>query len=226
MGSLKFLFPFFLIQLTVLFFLSKITINNLFYFLKSFIKNQKTVFLLMSLIFLPGTIVHELSHFFAATALFLKVDDLQIFPRFEGAETKLGHVVYEKKDFLRGFLVGVAPVFGGLFFFFFLSFFKLFPSGNLWGNIFFGYLVFAISSTMFSSKKDLVDFIYIIPTVLIFIGVIYVFDIKLDFIFKNKNLLAIFSSLFEKINFYLLLSLLTNLFLIVILTLFKNILKK
>lgn len=219
------IFLIFIIQLTALFFLSRKTINRLFFFFHSFLNHEKTVFLLLSLIFFPGTILHELAHFFAATILFLNVRDLQIFPHFERDEIKLGQVAYEKKDFLRSIMVGIAPILAGLFFFFFLSFFKLFPSGNLWQNLFFGYLVFVISSTMFSSKKDLVDFIYIIPTVLIFLGVIYVFDIKLDFIFKNKNLLVTFSSFLEKINFYLLLSLLINFFIYLFLTILKSLKK-
>ena len=216
----------FFLQIFILFFLSRKTINNLFSFFRIFRNNEKLIFSLISLIFFPGTIIHELSHFFAAIILFLNVYNLQIFPRFQGNEIKLGQVIYEKRDFLRSFLVWIAPIFAGIFFLFFLSFFKLFPSNNIWTNLFFGYLVFAVSSTMFSSKRDLVDSIYLIPTILIFMAIFYLFDIKLDFVFKDKNFTSYLFYFLEKINFYLLLSLLINLFVYLTLLVLQKIFKK
>lgn len=220
--SLSVTFFLFIAQVTAVFFLTKATINQLFYFLRRLNLGEKTIFILISLLFLPGTILHELSHFFAAIILFLKVKDVQIFPEFKENEIKLGHVLYEKKDFLRSILVGIAPFFGALFFFFLLSFFHLFPANNFWQNLFFGYLIFAVSSSMFSSKQDLVDLIYIVPTIFFLAGIIYIFDLKIDIIFKNKHWLTLLSSFLSKINFYLFLSLVTNLLLTLSLSLLKK----
>ena len=62
-----------LIQLIALFFLSHQTSNQIFYFLRLFIDDEKTIFIIVSLLFLPGTIIHELAHFFAAIILFTNI---------------------------------------------------------------------------------------------------------------------------------------------------------
>jgi len=173
----------FLSQIVFLFFISRHATNCLFRFLRSFIKNEKIVFSLVSLIYLPGTILHEIGHLFAAMVLFLKVRDINIFPEFEENYIKLGSVLYEKRDFVRGFLVGVAPFFAGILFFYFISVFNLFPSVNLVQNFFVAYLIFSISSTMFSSKQDLIDFIFMIPFFIFVAGFVYIFQINLNIIF-------------------------------------------
>jgi len=206
------------IQSLTIFFLSRNNFNNLFYLFQRFFKNKKTVYALVSLVFLPGTIIHELSHFFAAMILFLPVKDIQIFPKFEERQIKLGHVLYVKKDFLRGIMVGIAPFFGALFFFFTLSFFNLFPNKNLWLNIVLIYLIFTVSSVMFSSKQDLVDIGYLIPFILFSLILGYIFQPSLpsfnlpyfDKIFNGLELFLI------NVNYYLFLSILIHFFLMVI----------
>ena len=108
---------FFIILLLILFFLSCQTTNEIFYFLRMFIKNDSTVFGLVTFFFLPGTILHEFSHFFMAIILFLPVHKIQILPEFEKNYIKLGKVLYEKKDVIRGVIVGIAPLLGAMLFF-------------------------------------------------------------------------------------------------------------
>ena len=199
-----------LVQLLLLFFLSRQTINELFYFLRLFFKNEHFIFSLVSLIFLPGTILHEMSHFFMAISLFLKVRDVRIFPEKHGNTIKLGMVTYEKQDFIRGILVGIAPVFFGFFLFFVLAYFKFFPSENIFINLVFIYLIFVISSTMFSSKQDLVDLIFIIPLVIIALALVYIFNIDLRFIFANQKIIMNLNYFSQMINYYLLYSLIIN----------------
>jgi hypothetical protein len=206
------------IQAITIFFLSRKNFNNFFHFFRKFFHNENTVYALVSLVFLPGTIIHELSHFFAAIVLFLPVKDIQIFPKFEDGQIKLGHVLYVKKDFLRGILVGVAPFFGALFLFFGLSFFNLFPNENLGLNIFLIYLIFTVSSVMFSSKQDLVDIIYVIPLIIFLLIIGYIFQplipsFKLPYL---KNIIAGLEFFLTNVNYYLFLSILIHLFLITI----------
>ncbi|OGK08535.1 hypothetical protein A2767_05560 [Candidatus Roizmanbacteria bacterium RIFCSPHIGHO2_01_FULL_35_10] len=196
-----------ILLLITLFFISRNTINQLFFFLRRFFKNDKTVFSIISFIFFPGTTIHELAHFFAAIILFLRVRDIKVFPEWKDNHLKLGHVLYEKKDFLRGVLVGLAPLFVGLLFFLALFGWKLFPNQNVFLNILIVYLIFVISSTMFSSKQDLIDLIYIPPVLILIGGIIYVFDIKIDIVFRNDNLRQSVVAFLTQINFYLLLSL-------------------
>lgn len=213
-------------QIIIIYFLSRITINELFYFLRFFFKNDQIVFSLISVFFLPGTIIHEMGHYFFALLLMLNVREVKIFPEWEKNYIKLGRVLYEKKDFVRGIFVGLAPLILGVAFFWWLSVFKLFPSQNLLINIILGYIIFSVSSTMFSSKQDLVDLIYIIPLIIIVIGIVYIFDLRLDFILKNKDLIQTFSNGVKGINFYLFFSLIINLFLIVFFKSFRKIIRK
>lgn len=71
---------------------------------------------LYTLIFLPGTIIHELSHWIVAELLGVKTGEISIFPDFksEESEHRLGSVATIKTDPLRGFLIGVAPFVTGL----------------------------------------------------------------------------------------------------------------
>jgi len=205
-------------QSAIIFFLSRQNFKQLFFLLRKIFHHEKTVYRLISLIFLPGTIVHELSHFFAAIVLFLPVKEIRIFPQFENNQLKLGHVLYAKKDFLRGILVGIAPFFGALLFFFILAFFRLFPSNNLGLNIALIYLIFAVSSVMFSSKQDLVDIVYLIPLIILLWIIVYIFQpsfsaFHLPYFEKIVTGLKFF---LNYINFYLFLSIIIHLFLMII----------
>jgi len=206
------------LQAITIFFLSRKNFNHFFYLFRKFFHNEKTVYVLVSLVFLPGTIIHEFSHFFAAMILFLPVKDIQIFPKFEEGQIKLGHVLYVKKDFLRGILVGIAPFFGALLFFFVLSFFNLFPNKNLGLNIALIYLIFTISSVMFFSKQDLVDVVYLIPFVLFLLILGYIFQPFLPS-FNLSHINKIFTGLeffLTNVNQYFFFSIIIHLFLILI----------
>jgi len=213
--NLLFLITLLFIQSLTIFFLSRKNFNNFFYLFRRIFKNEKTVYALVSLLFLPGTIIHEFSHFFTAMILFLPVKDIQIFPKFEEGQIKLGHVLYVKKDFLRGILVGIAPFFGALLFFFILGIFKLFPNKILGLNIALIYLIFTVSSVMFSSKQDLVDIVYLIPLLVFLAGIYYVFQplINLSFFDRLKEVINGLRFFLEKVNFYLFISIIIHLFL-------------
>lgn len=212
----------FVIQLIALFFLSRITINNLFHFFRLFSKNDKAVFGLVSLIFFPGTILHEFAHFFAAIILFMRVRDIKIFPEWEGDYIKLGRVLYEKKDFVRGVLVGIAPIIAGLLFFLAISAWRLFPNQNIWINVLIVYIIFTVSSMMFSSKQDLIDLVFVLPLFIVLAGIIYIFDIKFDFIFRDQTVSSLFASFLNNINFYLFLSLAIHIGIIATLKIFSQ----
>lgn len=213
-------FLIFFILILFLFFLSRQTTNQFFFFLRRFIKNEKTIYGLLSFLYLPGTILHELSHFFAATILFLKVREVKILPEFEKNYIKLGKVIYEKKDFVRGFLVGIAPLFGAILFFYLVSFFRLFPSQNQILNLFFFYLIFTVSSTMFSSKQDLVDLVFIIPFI-IFMGILfYIFQIDPTQVLENSKIINNLLTFLNQVNQYLFFSLIINLLVLVMLKIF------
>lgn len=63
-----------------------------------------------SLLVLPGTIIHELSHWIVAELLLVRTGPITIFPQAE----RLGSVATVKSDPFRGFLIGIAPFITGL----------------------------------------------------------------------------------------------------------------
>lgn len=68
-----------------------------------------------SIFFLPGTIVHELSHWVVAEVLRVKTGEITIFPDDQEGETqRLGSVATAKTDPFRGFLIGLAPFISGI----------------------------------------------------------------------------------------------------------------
>jgi hypothetical protein len=186
----------FLVQIVSIYIISKLTIKEFFLFLRKFFHTDFPVFLLISFIFLPGTVIHETAHFLTALLLILPVKSMTVFPKWDNNEIKLGEVLYIKKDFLRAIMVGIAPVFFGIGILFSIFYFKIFPANNIWLNILYSYVIFSISANMFSSKQDLKDLALIIPVILLLIVIFYIFNIKINIsginVIMNKINLYIF----------------------------------
>lgn len=198
----------FLILSVVLFFVSRKTIHTCFYFFSRFLKHPQAAYRMIALLYFPGTAIHEMSHLVMAMVLNLKVRDITLIPKIRGNTLKLGTVLYEKKDVVRGLIVGIAPFFAALFAFWFIDAFKLLYS-NFWITALFSYIVFTISSTMFSSKQDLIDLIYVLPIIVV-IGIILVVlkvDMQLFFLALDLNTVSQFFSI---VNSFLIFSLLLN----------------
>jgi len=117
-----------------------------------------------------------------AMILHLKIRDIRIFPEWKHDSIKLGSVVYEKKDVFRSILVGIAPFFVGLFSLWWLHGLGLYQTSSAIQFIGVSYIVFIVSTTMFSSKQDLVDILYIIPIIVFIVGLIYIFQINMGFL--------------------------------------------
>ncbi len=93
------------IEIVILFLLSRLVSRTLSGFMS---------INLLSLIFLPGIIVHELSHFFIAVILFVPVGDIEFTPKKNDNGVKLGSIEIARTDPIRRSLIGFAPVFVGL----------------------------------------------------------------------------------------------------------------
>lgn len=69
-------------------------------------------------LFLPGTIIHELSHWIVAEILQVRTGEITIFPsdddEMSQGERRLGSVATERTDPFRAFLIGLAPFISGL----------------------------------------------------------------------------------------------------------------
>lgn len=208
----------FLLQIVVIYIISRLIIKELFLLLRKFFQTDFPVFMIVSLIFLPGTLIHESAHFLTALFLLLPVKSMTIFPRWDDREIKLGEVLFVKKDFLRAILVGVAPVFFGIGILFAIFFYHIYPSNNLGLNIVYSYIIFSISANMFSSKQDLKDLALIIPVIILVIMIIYIFNIKID--------LSSINVIMNKVNLYIFFVLLIDIFLFGIIKLSNYFIKK
>lgn len=216
----------FVLQLIILFFISRISIRYLFYLFHRITTSDQLVYYCIAAIFLPGTIIHELSHFAMAMMLFLRVRELHIFPKMEKGYIKLGRVIYEKQDVLRSIIVGIAPIILGLLFFWWLSAVELFESESWVVKVVTIYIIFVISTTMFSSKQDLVDLVYILPIFIILGILLYFFPVDFSFITNQSVLIeGIYKFLYD-VNSYLFISLIIHIFLICILFLLLRLFKK
>lgn len=173
----------------------------LLFFLSRKVSRELSKFLsinLLSFLFLPGVIIHELSHLLIAAILLVPVGHMEFKPKKSQNGVKLGSVEIGKTDPIRRSIIGFAPVFVGFaiivgivyFFFNNIVFFQdknsyLFLAAIL-GII---YLLFAISNTMFSSSKDMEGTVEILITLLIVFTAAYILGFRPSFDFA-QNLLT------------------------------------
>jgi hypothetical protein len=174
--------PFVLVFLFELILLATLTSHSSSYFLRFFhsvIGSQKVAIILFSVLFFPGTFVHELAHFLMAKLLFVYSGKMEFLPQIQGDAIKLGSVSIAKTDPIRRLLIGVAPVIFGLIVLLGLlwmirqnfSYLSSYPWA-VWFLL--GYVVFVTGSTMFSSRKDLEGSLGVIIAALILLIIVYV----------------------------------------------------
>ncbi len=177
-----------ILALITLYVLSRIFIRKLFYVLFRITRSREKAIILLGWIFLPGTFIHEISHLLAALVTVVPFGELNLMPEVEEDGVKLGSVQIGKTDFVRGSIIGLAPILaGGGIIFWGISF--MLSGGyleNPWIVALIIYSIFQITHTMFSSKKDLgavlelVVFIAIVSITLILLKIyspfIYIFQ--------------------------------------------------
>ncbi len=128
-----------------------------------------------TLLFFPGTVVHELSHLFVAEILGVHTGKLSLVPEnLEEEEVQAGSVQIAKSDPLRRYIIGLAPILVGLVILAALSYWlpqllseateaartgNLFSSPSTYLLSLIMYLLFTTSNSMFSSKEDLKGFV-------------------------------------------------------------------
>ena len=187
--------PVFILEVVFLFFLSK-TLTRSLYFLPVN---------LISFLFLPGIIIHELSHFLVASLLFVPVGDIEFMPQVTDGELKLGSVSIGKTDPIRRFLIGVAPIVFGLSVVLGVCYFvQLNGVNELWTIAIAAYILFGVGNTMFSSKKDMEGGLVLLVVLVIFFIAVFLsgFRIQLSWL-QSPFFVKIFESL-QKADLYLL----------------------
>jgi hypothetical protein len=77
-------------------------------------RSQKTALILYALLFFPGVLLHEGSHWLAAKLLRVPTRGFSLFPRkSSGGMIRFGYVETATTDPLRGSLIGLAPLVSG-----------------------------------------------------------------------------------------------------------------
>jgi hypothetical protein len=131
---------------------------------------------IFSILFLPGVLLHEISHYLAARLLKVPVGRFSIIPRpLPGGRLRLGYVETAQTDFIRDALIGAAPLIAGSLFVAYAGLIHL-DFSALWNQLSAGdfstissalshtfsqpdfwiwfYVIFVVSSTMFPSETD------------------------------------------------------------------------
>ncbi len=179
----------FLIELLILFFASQMLTRSLSQLFFRITKSQTITIQLLSILFLPGVIVHELAHLLMASILFVPVGDIEFMPQITGGGVKLGSVSIAKTDPVRRALIGFAPVLVGVVMllgtlFYLVNPVNLAPNSG-WAFLIIAYIAFEIGNTMFSSKKDLEGTVELLVVFCFFGLLAYFLGIRVDLAFTT-----------------------------------------
>jgi hypothetical protein len=168
-----------LLGLVTLYLLSQKFIQKLYEFLYHLTRSHKRSGYFLALIFLPGTFIHEISHFLAALFLLVPVGKLNLVPEVYESGVRMGSVQIAKTDLVRASVIGVAPFLVGTTVI--LGSISYAISSGLINNPYFVafmlYLVFQITHTMFSSKTDLKAVIELAVILIIVLMLMLVFNV-------------------------------------------------
>lgn len=151
--------------------------------------DKRAFTLIWSIIFLPGTIVHEMSHFFAAAFTGTRTGKIEIFPditkltklheNHEVRSARLGSVQTQELGLVRGFIVGTAPLFIGLALLIWLSSVLRSPLYALRPiDLATLYLFFTIANSLFLSWTDFKHALPLIAVVIIGVGLLYLAGLR------------------------------------------------
>lgn len=221
-------FLIFVLEILVLFFLSIRVKRKIVRRLYKLTGNQKWTMVLYAILFLPGTFIHEISHFISALFLLVPVGTIDLTPSLDEERARLGSVAVAKTDPARRFLVGISPLVFGLVFILLLG---IFLTGNVclfsWCPSYLirilisSYLIFQISNSMFMSRKDLEGawvlfvFVILLGVVLFFLGVRISFESESFFVTKSLEVI-------KQINYLLLIPFGINFFLLTVAKIFRE----
>lgn len=116
---------------------------------------MKGKLILLAILYFPGTVLHELSHFVAAKVCGVQTGRINLTPRFTDRGMVLGSVEIARTDFVRHFLVGVAPLITGLFILGIITYVLVNYSLPIFGYVLSFYGIITVLNTMDLSRSDL-----------------------------------------------------------------------
>lgn len=148
----------FLVEILSLFFFSRLLTQSIATIFHCLTGNFDQAAQLFSILFLPGTVVHEMAHILMAGALLVPTGEVEFTPKLEEGRLKLGSAQIGQTDPVRRALIGIAPVIFGLLLilgslYLITNYYQSFSSP--WLVVPAVYLIFVVANSMFSSPKDL-----------------------------------------------------------------------
>lgn len=182
-----------------------VKIFRFFYWLTK--SKNKSVYL-FSMVFLPGTFIHEASHFISALFLLVGVGEIKLLPEITHDNLiKMGEVPIAKTDIIRRFLIGIAPFIFGITLILLTVYFwsQNEPLFSWWKDLLAIYIVFEIGNTMFASKKDLEGAIELLVVTVLFGLIVYATGINVFhlFTFLPESYLETILEVFTRSSFFL-----------------------
>ncbi len=218
---------FLIILLFLLFFLTRKISSTIYNCIYLITLNQTFAIGVLTFILLPGTIIHELSHFIVATLIRVPTGELTILPEIEkNGEVKAGKLMLGSTDPFRLSIIGLAPVFTGITLIYVTGrlFFANFQLSNYNVQMIFGfYLLFIVSITMFSSRKDIESLIYSVPIMMLVFISLYAVGVR---IFLDESLIRKMGLLLSDINRFLFIAALFDYIIFVLLTCNNTLIEK
>jgi hypothetical protein len=181
--------------------------------IRKVVKMQRFAYNVFALLFLPGTLIHELAHYLTAIILFVPVGKFSLKPRIEGNLLTLGSVSIGKSDPFRSTLVGIAPFVVGMGFIAVAAQFMQGESMEFWKYLLGIYVVLQASNTMFLSKSDFRE-TYKLLLLFTFIVVVLFIVQKEVVLFHIVSYLDVVA---KTVNFYLFLPVAINFILLLVL---------
>ncbi len=196
---------FFLAEIFLLYFISQKLHKEISAFIYKVTKSKKWTIYIMAVVFLPGTIIHELSHAVSALFLLVPFENVEFIPEIQGKDVKLGSVRIAKTDPLRSFLISSAPLTLGvlliLYIFYFI--FQLEEGFSLWSTLISLYAAFEIGNSMYLSKSDTKGMLGLVILLVIFFIVLYLLGVNISL--NTNNLLKFdLGLLFKKASLFML----------------------
>lgn len=206
----------FFIEFFILFLSSQFLIQSLARLFYRFTKSQHKTVWLLALLFLPGTVIHELAHIISAGVMLVHTGDIEFMPEIREKGVKLGSAEIGLTDPIRRALIGMAPVFVGVslivgllwFFFFQIQQHNIYP---YWVFLILIYAIFIISNTMFSSRKDMEGAFTFFALIIAIVVALYVLDFKQVFYWLGSLLTPQVSDFIFKVDIFLIIPICINL---------------
>jgi hypothetical protein len=184
------------VELTVLWLISRRLTQNLY--ISSFLltKSREISIGFLSLLFFPGTVIHELAHMFVAEILQVHTSGLTLVPEgLEQTQVRTGSVSIAQSDPIRRAVIGIAPVFVGLGMLGLISYYLptlwqqvtvdsangiLFSTASIYLLFLALYSLFAVSNTMFSSPEDMEGFWPVAIVLILIFAALYIVGIRIS----------------------------------------------